>query len=373
MAVPEAPLAPAVTNRHPLVERILGGTAPDAMRLTAARGALPLPLGDLTYLQICLLRDSRPEVAREAADSLARIPVETLEPILRDPACDPVVLDHFARSDRLSGGPLEAAIAHPAIPDPTLEAIAASGSPEALTLIVTNEVRIIRNPRLLDVLRRNGNLTGDDRRRLIELERDFVGKEVLRVRDSHPAAGASPQAEEAPPPGEEAVEGEAPPPVMTPEEEKSYEEALRRTPAFQKIMKMNVAERVQLAMKGSAEERAILVRDTAKMVALQVLKSPKLSDTEIAGFAGMRSVSEDVLRIIASHRDWTKTYSVAHALVRNPKTPPGLSVQFLPRLGTRDLKIVAGDKNIPELLRRQARALFLVRTQPPKKLLKKAH
>ncbi len=374
MAAPEPPLAPPVPNRHPLVERILGGTAPDAMRLTAARGALPLPLTDLTYLQICLLRDSRPEVAREAADSLARIPAETLEPILRDPACDPVVLDHFARSDRLSGGALEAVIAHPAIPDPTLEAIAANGSAEALTLIVTNEVRIIRNPALLDVLRRNSNLSGDDRRRLAELERDFVGKEVLRVRESaSPDAGASPRAEEAPPTGEEAAAGEAPPPVMTPEEEKSYEEALRRTPAFQKIMKMNVAERVQLAMKGSAEERAILVRDTAKLVALQVLKSPKLSDTEIAGFAGMRNVSEDVLRIIASHRDWTKTYSVAHALVRNPKTPPGLSVQFLPRLGTRDLKIVAGDKNIPELLRRQARALFLVRTQPPKKLLKKAH
>ena len=150
-------------------------------------------------------------------------------------------------------------------------------------------------------------------------------------------------------------------------------EQLRKTPAFQKIMKLNVAERLQLAMKGNAEERAILIRDTAKMVAHAVIKSPKLSDNEITTFAAMRNIHEEILRVIASRKDWTKNYSTVHALVRNPKTPPGLSVQFLARLGNRDLKIVAGDKNIPELVRRQARNMFMVRTQPPKRMGKKAH
>lgn len=371
MAIPEPRVAGSAPGRHPLVERILGGTAPDAMRLTAARGALPLPLHDLTYLQVCLLRDARPEIAKAAAESLAQLPVESLQTLFKDPGCDPLLLDHFVRSGRLFGRGLEMAIAHPTVPDETLEALAVDGSEEALNLIITNEVRIIRNPRLLEILRGNRHLSTDGRRRLAELERDYVGKEELRVRRTEaPPAEVVPE----PPAGETeaAPETEAPPPLMTAEEEKNYEEALRRTPAFQKITKMNVAERVQLAMKGNAEERAILVRDTAKMVALQVLKSPKLSENEVAGFAGMRSVTDDVLRVIASHRDWTKTYAVAHALVRNPKTPPGLSVQFLPRLGTRDIKIVAGDKNIPELLRRQARAIFLARTQPPKKFGKKA-
>ncbi|MGH9748770.1 MAG: hypothetical protein ACRD6R_02455, partial [Candidatus Polarisedimenticolia bacterium] len=175
-------------------------------------------------------------------------------------------------------------------------------------------------------------------------------------------------AEEAGPIPEEA--GEILPP-MSAEEEQQYVEALKRTPAFAKIMKLNVAERVQLAMKGNAEERAILVRDPARLVANQVLRSPKLSDQEVVSFASMRSVTDDVLRQIASHREWTKTYSVAHALVRNPKTPPGLSVQFLARLGNRDLKMVTGDKNVPEIVRRQARNLFLARTQPKKKLGKK--
>jgi hypothetical protein len=236
-------------------------------------------------------------------------------------------------------------------------------------------VRLIKNPRLLEVLRANPNLSGDNRRRLAELERDFIGKEVLKVKA--PVAAPEPVAEalpEIPPEGEALpVDDAAAPLVMSEEEERNYEEALKKTPSFQKIMKMNVAERLQLAMKGNAEERAILIRDTARMVAHAVLKSPKLSDNEITSFAAMRNIHEEVLRTIAAKKEWTKTYATVHALVRNPKTPPGLTVQFLSRLGNRDLKIVMGDKNIPELVRRQARNMFLVRTQPPKKMGKKAH
>jgi hypothetical protein len=221
------------------------------------------------------------------------------------------------------------------------------------------------------VLRGNPNLAPDNRRRLAELERDFVGKEYEKVREIPTPAPAEPP-EDA---GIEAIE--IPPeqdvPFLSPEDEASFDEELRTTPAFQKIMKMNVSERLQLAMKGSAEERAILIRDTAKMVAMQVLKSPKLNDQEIGNFANMRNVVEEVLRKIGSKRDWTKHYTIAHALVRNPKTPPGIAMPFLPRLGTRDLKTLAGDKNVPELLRRQARNIFLARTQPPKKMIKKGH
>lgn len=375
------PLVSAPRARHPLVEKILSGSAPEAIRVTAARGALPLPLQDLVYAQICLLHDELPQVVQAATESLAKLTAESLLPILRDPGCEAVLVDHFVRTGRLSGDVLEAAIAHPAIMDATLESAAATGTEEALNLIVTNEVRIIRNPHLLETLRANPNLSADNRRRLQELERDFIGKEQLRVRPAPaPAAESIP---EAPPEGTLAEGGaagvedpaavDAAAPVMTEEEEARYEEELKKTPIFQKIMKMNVAERVQLAMKGNAEERAILIRDTAKMVAHQVLKSPKISDSEVASFAKMRNIHEDMLRVIASRKDWTKAYSTVHALVRNPKTPAGLTIQFLPRLGNRDLKIVCGDKNIPELVRRQARNLFLIRTQPPKKMGKKAH
>lgn len=378
MTAPE-PLGTSKAARHPLVEKILAGSATENIRLNAARGALPLPLQDLVYAQICLLNDEQPAVVQAATESLAKLTGDALPPIVRDPACDPVVLDYFARTGKLEGEALEAAVAHPVIMDGTLEALAASAPTETLNLIVTNEVRLIKNPHLLEVLRSNPRLSGDSRRRLAELERDFIGKEELKVRATAapPPAGAVPEApiDVVPaagtaPPADETVQ---PPRILTEEEERNLEEALRRTPAFQKIMHMNVAERTQLAMKGDAEERAILIRDTARMVAQAVLKSPKLSDNEITAFASMRSIHEDILRVIASKKDWTKSYSTVHALVRNPKTPPGLTVQFLSRLGNRDLKVVAGDKNIAELVRRQARNMFLIRTQPPKKMGKKAH
>src|SRR5439155_11902664 len=170
-----------------------------------------------------------------------------------------IVLDYFTRSGRLGGEALEAAIAHPAVLDATLEAVAANAPGETLNLIVTNEVRLIKNPRLLEVLRANPQLSPDNRRRLAELERDFIGKEEIRVR---PAVAAEPFAEAASPEGEALPpEGEAPPPILTEEEEHNFEEALKRTPAFQKIMKLKVAESHQHAMNRSAEESAILIRD----------------------------------------------------------------------------------------------------------------
>jgi hypothetical protein len=368
--------------RHPLVERALAPDAPEALRLGAARGSLPIPLHDRLHVQLALLGDRSGAVATAARDSLAKVPAETVLPVLREPGCEPQLLDHIVRTGQFHGEDLASIISHPAIDDATLEALAAGADVETLTLIVTNEVRIINNPRLFTALRANTALPADGRRRLAELERDFIGKDPIRLRavvTETPTIAASPVPEtpagtapagEAPP---GAGEVEEPPAEPDPAQEQLAEEALRQSDAFQRIMKLNVAERQVLAMKGNSEERGILIRDTARIVSQTVLKNPRISDSEIASFAAMRNLNEDVLRTIATNREWTKTYSVVVALIRNPKTPPGLTIQFLGRLGTRDLKIAAGDKNIPEVLRRHARELFLARTQPPKRSFKKAH
>jgi hypothetical protein len=371
--------------RHPLVGRALDPGAPEALRLSAARGALPIPGADLVYLQVRLLADPAATVATAARESLGRIGAENLSAVLRDPGCAPEVLDHFARAGGLASDLLSAVIAHPAIADATLEALAGTGDAATLGLIITNEMRVIGGPALLKRLRANPHLGADNRRRLAELERDFIGKDPIRLAEAPPAA-AGPEAAAAaaatPAPPVDAAPDESLPPEAGTEEgaapldpaaELAEEEALQKTDAYMRIMRLNVAERNILAMKGSGEERAILIRDTAKVVSMAVLKNPRLSDNEITRYAGMRNLHEDILRAIAQNREWTKAYSVAHNLVRNPKTPPGLSVQFLGRLGTRDLRVISGDKNIPELVRRTARNMFLARTQPAKKTFKKAH
>jgi hypothetical protein len=121
---------------------------------------------------------------------------------------------------------------------------------------------------------------------------------------------------------------------------------------------LSILDRMKLAMKGTREQRAALVRDPNKMVAVAVLSSPKLTETEVEAFAKMANVSEEVLRIIGTSRAWTKNYSIISALVRNPKTPPALSMNMVRRLNERDIKMLAVDRNVPEALRLAARKIL---------------
>jgi hypothetical protein len=68
----------------------------------------------------------------------------------------------------------------------------------------------------------------------------------------------------------------------------------------------------------------------------------------------MKNVSDDTLRKIGHHREWTKRYSVINNLVRNPRTPIGIALTLVPRLNPRDLKGVSTDRNVPEAVRKQA-------------------
>jgi hypothetical protein len=123
----------------------------------------------------------------------------------------------------------------------------------------------------------------------------------------------------------------------------------------QRLAGMAVPEKVKAAMKGSREMRAILIRDPNKLVALAVLSSPKMTETEVSAIARMGSVSEDVLRTIAQSRAWTKNYDVISALVKNAKTPLAMSMTLLNRLSEKDLKALSTNRNIPETLRIAAR------------------
>lgn len=125
---------------------------------------------------------------------------------------------------------------------------------------------------------------------------------------------------------------------------------------------MTVLERLKLAMRGTREQRAALVRDPNKMVACAVLSSPKVTEPEIESFAKMTTVTEEVLRIIGSNRVWTRNYGVALGLARNPKTPTGVALQFVQRLNERDMKQLASDRNVPEPVRLAVRK-YLIKSQ----------
>ena len=143
-----------------------------------------------------------------------------------------------------------------------------------------------------------------------------------------------------------------------PEEVPEGDEA--RASITQKIASLNVAQRMSLAMKGSREERALLVRDPNKIVAAAVLSSPKLNEAEVEAIAKMANVTEDVLRSIGTNRAWTKSYAVVHALVKNPKMPVALSMNMLQRINDKDLKGLSTNRNVPEVLRIAARKKVVI-------------
>lgn len=134
-----------------------------------------------------------------------------------------------------------------------------------------------------------------------------------------------------------------------------------RRGAAQRLAMLTVAERVKVAMQGSREERAVLVRDPNRLVSSAVLSSPKLTESEVESIARMTNVADEVLRMVGANRVWTKNYSVIAALAHNAKTPIPIALSLLGRLSERDVKMLSTDRNIPEPVRVSARKLYVAR------------
>lgn len=140
-----------------------------------------------------------------------------------------------------------------------------------------------------------------------------------------------------------------------------------RGSALQKIAKLDVKGRIQLAMKGNKEERSILVRDGTKLVALAVLDSPKITDGEVEKFASQRNVQEAVLRGIPMKRRFMKNYIVVRNLVSNPRMPIDLALGLMKNLLVNDLKNLSGNKEVSETVRKLALKMYKQKTDTSKK------
>jgi hypothetical protein len=143
-------------------------------------------------------------------------------------------------------------------------------------------------------------------------------------------------------------------------------DAAKRETLLQKISRLRVVERVQMAMKGTREARGVLIRDSCKVVQRAVLQSPQLTAREVESFAGMTSLSDETLRLIASNRKFRKNYTVTRALINNPKTPLEVSLHLLPSINPQDLKLLTTNKNIPDTLRTSASRLMRRRSDERK-------
>ena len=339
---------------NPLVQQFRAGGVPRDLRLLAAQGALPLKPVDLLELLHHLLADHDPEVAGAAQASLVAQPAAEILPLLKDRETPPQVLA-WAAAHRSERELREAVLQNTSLPDEAIETLAPGLSEQLAELVVINQVRLLRRTSLLEALERNQSLSNDQRRRLRELRESFRIGEI-------PAPSETPPATEAPAPVEAPgeVEEAAEEPILTEDQAlaRYLTEAERgeqdKVGAVQKVFRLNTAQKVILALKGTREERTILVRDPNRIVSSAVLGSPKLSEAEIEAFAAMRNISQDVLRQIGNHREWTKRYTVLASLVKNPRTPVGISMSLVSRMNPRDMRGLTTDRNVPEVIRKHA-------------------
>ena len=329
-----------------ILKSLNDGSAPKHLRMLAAQGLAPLPPREMLDLLVRLSEDADSQVASQASRTLNNWPEDQILSQVRARDCNERVLKYFATRGA-ADAILEAIVLNPSTPGSVVAQLALASSPSLLETILYNRVRLIECPEILQNIRLNPSITSDARRVVQEIEVEFFSSKKKEYMVGQSAETVAPSAEPVelesePLPEDLCLEGLP----VDPEE--------RESAILERLAKMTVRQKIWQARFGAREVRAILIRDSNKQVAGTVLQSPKLTENEVETFAAMRNVSDDILRQIGNSREWTRGYPVVHNLVRNPKTPPMISQRLIFRLQTRDLKLLARDKSIPEVVRRNA-------------------
>ena len=124
------------------------------------------------------------------------------------------------------------------------------------------------------------------------------------------------------------------------------------------IRSLPVPMRMKLARNANKQVRQLLIRDTNAMVAVTVITGNSIPDSEIEQIANSRTVCDEVIREIPKNREWIRKYTIARALVKNPKTPLDIATKLVPRMSVRDLRDLAKDRNIPDAIRQMSLRLY---------------
>jgi len=358
--------APTDLSAAVIIRRLADGTFPRDALETVARGFLPLPQAELIPVLSYLALAPDAKIASMAHTSLNDIPSRIVHGFAADQNATP---DHLVLLMRASQDPaiLEALIRNRSVPDDSVAELAGRADAAVQEIVVINQARILRAPQILDALLANPHLSVEARRRALETREEFFDKkariEAERILDEDEAdleLSDDPIADLLAKAAEEDAAKIAQKPPEIPESELKDP---KKQSIFTKILLMTISEKVQLAFKGGKTERMILIRDHNRLISSAVMRNPRMSQSEVEQIAGMRSIEEEVLRLIGVRRDWSSKYNIAAALVRNPKAPIGVVLPLINRLTLRDLKNLKADKGVSEVVRAAARKFFAQRNQ----------
>ncbi|MCA9502041.1 MAG: hypothetical protein H6748_02425 [Spirochaetaceae bacterium] len=348
--------APSSTRKvklrlSPQAEKYARRDAPVEARRMAARGALPLEPTELATVLLVLANDPDASVKETARASLEGLPEHVLKTVLTGPA-HPALLSFLAHVHKETEKWCEAIALNPAADDATVAWLATLPHPRVVDIISQNQERMMRHEEIVDALGANP-LTG---RAVIERILGFLGLEERETVEDDDETLDEDEAEAA---VRELLGGEMGEiaKLLASEKDEDVDEEIEGS-LYAAIQKMTVMQKIKLARVGGKEARALLIKDRNRIVSSSVLGSPKLTETEVVGFAQSRSLSDELLRIIASNRDWTKNYQIKLALVTNPKTPTPQALKFLNYLQDKDLRSLMKSRDVSNNVSAQARRLL---------------
>ncbi len=345
----------------PAVARILDAKAPPPLRQMGARGIAPGLKPHEAVTVIALLAESDDEtVAATARTTLEKLPPPLLSGAI-NPDLPPGVVDTIAPRYASDPAVMEKFLALPQILMDTVATLAARASEMVAELIATNEERLLRNPAIIEKLYLNKATRMSTADRLIE----------LAVRNNLELTGIPAFREAASAIAEELI------PEPTPErnfddEQFLQADAIARTididltkedthvvddtgeevvvekvmPLYAQLAALSISNRIRRAQVGTGAERMILVRDADRRVAVAAVKSPMIQEAEVARISASRNVSEDVLRVIAMDREWTRNHQIKVNLVSNPRCPFAFASKMIPHMRDHELKALARSKNV---------------------------
>lgn len=357
-------------NIPPDLAKYAAPEVPVPQRLMAARGLVPLKPEQQVTLYYLLAQAPEEQVAQTARKSATEMPANLLKAALSKSA-DPDVLDFYAAS-LTDEGVLEVVVTNPRVSNNTLIRVARGCTRYVQQILVQNQQRLMAAPEITDALLANASLGTDLRAQIEEFRKGFLGlgddgasAEGVATQPTTPAGAAAEGIEliEAEDIGLAAVD-------EIDEEDDFPEELLAEVPAgagdeeagtkdIQALIAgMTVSQKVKLATLGNKTARGYLVRESNRLVATAVLRSPRITEDEIEEISRNRNVDQQVLRIIASNKSWMKLYAIKRNLVENSKTPLEISMRMVNQLNEKDIKGLSKNKNVPQGIRNAARRII---------------
>jgi hypothetical protein len=316
------PLSPEV------LDDLRAGRAPRERKIAVCSGGAHLAPADRAEILAVLAGDADEMVSDRAQQAILSQPTETFVEALKREKAVPALFAYAGKHLADKPGVSDAMAHNKNCAAEYLVPVARYLSPLAITALMEELERVSESAALAAALEHSSSITADQKHQLHELMGSAIDEAAL----AEAAAEAEP-------------------------------DVVKRQTLLMRLAKMSVSERVQFAIKGGSEARRTLIRDSNKVVQRAVLQSPRLTDQEVEAFANMTSLTDEILRLIASNRKFRKNYAVVRNLLNNPKTPLDVSLHMLPMCNVMDLKKLTTNKNVPETLRTTAFKLQRTRAE----------